>query len=168
MICNPWPCYNFAMADIPRAITWEAPEHRHNEKSSDWYWALGIVAIAAAAAVVVFGNTLFAVVILLGASTMIIVAHREPKMMEFAVTMRGIRVGSELLPYTTLESFYIDEENPNGPQLLVKSKRLFMPLIILPIPEEHTDDIDDLISSRLPEEHLEEPLSHRMLEFFGF
>jgi hypothetical protein len=156
------------MATVPRAVTWEAPEHRHNEKTGDWYWALGIIAIAAAAAVVVFGNTLFAVVILLGASTMIVVAHREPKMLNFAVMTRGIRAGNELYPYTTLESFYIDEDNPNGPQLLVKSQKLFMPLLVLPIPEEYVDDIDDLISSRLPEEHLEEPLAHRLLEFFGF
>ena len=147
---------------------WEAPEHHHEEKSGDWYWALGIIAIAAAAVAVIFSDVLFAVVILLAASTMIVVAHRKPKMMDFAVMTRGIRVGNELYPYSTLESYYIDEENLSGPQLLVKSQKLFMPLLILPIPEEHVDDIEDLISARLPEEHLEEPLAHKLMEFFGF
>ena len=44
---------------VVEGISWEAPEHRHTDKSSDWYWALGIIAIAAAAAALVFGNTLF-------------------------------------------------------------------------------------------------------------
>ena len=156
------------MADIARAITWEAPEHEHIEKGNDWFWALGIIAIAASAAAIIFGNTLFGVVILLGASTMVVFAHRKPKMMDFAVTSRGIKIGNELFPYSTLESFYIDEDNPGGPQLLAKSERLFMPLIIVPLPEEYVDDIDDLISSKIPEEHLEEPIAHKILEFFGF
>lgn len=156
------------MVNELRAITWEAPEHTHIEKSNDWYWALGIVAVAGAAAAVVFNDTLFALVILLGASTMVIVAMRKPKLMPFAVTTRGVRIGGELYPYSTLESFYIDEENNAGPQLIVKSHHLFTPLLILPIPEEYVDDIDDIISARLPEEHLEEPFSHKLLEFFGF
>ena len=36
----------YAVAEITRAITWEAPEHNHIEKTSDWYWALGIIAVA--------------------------------------------------------------------------------------------------------------------------
>ena len=156
------------MAETVRAVTWSAPEHHHIEKSSDWYWALGIIAVAGAVASILFGNTLFGIVILLGASTMVVFALREPKLMDFAVTVRGIRTGNELFPYSTLESFYIDEHDPRGPQLLIKSKRIFMPLIIVPIPEEYIDEIDFLLSPRLTEEHLEEPFSHRLLEFFGF
>ena len=33
---------------------------------------------------------------------------------------------------------------------------------------EDMDDIEDLIASRLPEEHLEEPFFTKVLEFFGF
>lgn len=161
-------CYNLCMVENVRAVSWEAPEHRHIEKTSDWYWALGIVAIAAAAASMIFSNVLFGVVILLGASTMVLVAHRHPKMVSFEVSVRGIRVDNDLYPFGTLDSFCIDEENPAGPQLIVKSKHLFTPLIILPIPEDLIDDIEDIIAPRLHDEHLEEPIAHRLLEFFGF
>ncbi len=154
--------------EVLRAVTWEAPEHRHIEKSADWYWALGIVAVAAAVASILFRNTLFGIVILLGASTMVVFSHRKPKMMSFGVSSRGILVGNDLYPFTTLESFFIDEDHPQGPQLLIKSKRLFMPLIILTLPEEFIDDIEDMVAPRIPEEHLEEPFAHRLLEFFGF
>lgn len=156
------------MAEVINAVTWEAPEHHHIEKGNDWFWALGLLAIAGAAGAFVFGNVLFGVVILLGAITMAIFALNDPRTIPFAVTARGVRIGTTLYPYTTLESYYIDEEHEHGPQLLVKSERTFMPLLILPIPEEYIDDIEDLVSSRLPEETLEEPLSNRILEFFGF
>ena len=65
-------------------------------------------------------------------------------------------------------SYYIDDDDPKGPQLLVKGERLIMPLIVIPLPEEEVDEIEDLIAMKLPEEHLEEPFFAKVLEFFGF
>jgi len=131
-----------------QAITWEAPEHHHIEKSSDWFWALGIIAVAGAATAIFLGNVLFGIVIVLGAAVMFI---------------------DELHPHASLESFYIDAEHEHGPHLLIRSQqKTFDSLLVIPIPEEYMEDIDELLGSRLPEEHLEEPLSHRVLEFFGF
>ena len=156
------------MNDETQAITWEAPEHRHIEKTSDWYWAVAIIAISASVVSIIFNNVLFGVVILLGASTMILFGHRRPKMMPFEVSTRGVRSGSDFFLFSSLESFTIDEDGPEGAQLIVKSKHYFMPLIIIPLPEEYLDEIGALLRAKLREEHLEEPLSHRLLEFFGF
>lgn len=156
------------MAEVVQAITWEAPAHTHIEKGSDWFWALGLLAVAGAVGAFIFGDILFGMVILLGATVMVVFTLHEPDLQFFAVTTRGIRVGEELYPYATLESYYIDEDNVQGPQLIVKSERMLMPLILMPIPEEYIDDIEDILQTRLPEEHLEEPLAHRLLEFFGF
>jgi len=71
-------------------------------------------------------------------------------------------------PYSTLESYCIDEEDPRGPQLLVKSERFVMPLIILPIPVDHIDDIESILEEKLEEEELEESLFVKILELFGF
>ncbi len=156
------------MAEEIRGITWEALEHHHDEKRSDWFWALGIVTVGAAIAMMMFDNTLFAILILLAGFVMGVLAMREPKVIAYAVTMRGIRIDEQLYPYSTLECFFIDEDNPLGPQLLIKSEKLFMPLLIMPIPEEYLDEIDDILSERLPEEELEEPLASKVFEFFGF
>ncbi len=150
------------------SVYWEAPEHNHIEKTNDWYWILGIIAIAGSVAMIIFNNVLFAIVIILGALTMIITGQRKPRVIEFEVSNRGIRIENDLYPFSTLESFYLDEENIPGPQLIVKSKKLFVPLLILPIPEEYMLEIEDIIAPRLHEEHLEEPFSHRLLEYFGF
>ena len=157
-----------ATEETTRAVTWEAPEHHHFEKTSDWFWALGIVALCGAIAAFFFGNFLFAILILVGGAAMALAAAKRPSIIPFLVGTRGIRVGDKLYPYSTLEAYFIDEENPNGPQLLLRSKRLYMPLIIMPIPEEYVHDIEDLLLSRLPEEELEEPLANKILEIFGF
>ena len=99
---------------------------------------------------------------------MVIVSHHKPKIIQFEVAERGIRIGNDLYPYATLESYFLDENNTLNPQLIIKSKKLFMMLLIIPIPEEHIYHIEDIVGSRLPEEHLVEPFSHRLLEYFGF
>jgi hypothetical protein len=156
------------MSEAKRSIYWEAPEHNHIEKTADWYWVLGILAIAASVASIIFDNTLFGILILLAAMTMFITGNKHPRVIPLEVSLRGIRIDTDLYPYATLESFYIDEENHTGPQLLVKSKKLFVPLLILPIPEEYVADIENIVASRIMEEHLEEPLSHKIMEFVGF
>jgi hypothetical protein len=156
------------MATAAPTISWEAFEHPHIEKKSDWYWALGIVALVGAGVSIFFGNILFALVIALSATLMGVVSSRQPSIVPYAITPRGMRIDDRLYPYATLASFCIDEESPAGPQLLLKSSGMLRPLLIIPLPEEAVEEIDTILAERLPEEHLEESLSHRLLEFLGF
>lgn len=156
------------MAVEARSVTWEAPTHYHTEKTSDWFWALGILALCGAAASFFFGNFLLTILIVIAAFIMGLIASREPDITQYAVTTRGLRVGDQLYPYSSLEAFYIDEDEPKGPQLLARSKHLFARLVVMPIPEEYIEEIERILEERLPEEHMEEPLGSKLLEIFGF
>lgn len=157
------------MAEVLKAVSWEAPEHRHIENSNDWFWALGIIALCGAVAAFFFGNFLFALLILLGAGVIALRAVKPPKIVSFMVGNKGVRVGERLFPYSTLESYRVDEDESDGPVLLLKAKGVHLPLLVLPIPEDHVDDIEILLQDRLPEEEdLKEPLGHKILEIFGF
>ncbi len=161
-------CYNFPMQPQLSSVEWEAPEHYHEDKRSDWYWALGILTLTAAVASFLLGNPLFGVLIILAGIVMALLASREPPIIPFAVTTRGIRVGDVLYPYSTLESYHIETEHSVEPLLIVKSERLFMPLIIIPLPGEYIDEVESIVRLRLRTEHLEEPFATKLLEFFGF
>lgn len=152
----------------PRAVSWEAPEHNHTEKGGDWFFAFTIIFIAIVLAAILLGNTLFALLMAVAGLTLAISVSKRPAVVPFAVTVRGIRVDDELFPFSTLEAYYIDEEGPRGPQLIVRSNRRFMPLLILPLPPDYIDDVEDILRDRLPEEHLEESLFIKVLEIFGF
>ncbi|OGG85600.1 hypothetical protein A2392_02395 [Candidatus Kaiserbacteria bacterium RIFOXYB1_FULL_46_14] len=154
--------------DRTHAIVWEAPEHRHFHKPSDWYWALGIIALCGAVAAFFFGNFMFAVLILVGAAVMALQSAKPPRIVPFMVGTRGVRAGNQLFTYGSLEAYHIDEEDALGTQLLLRSKRLYMPLIVIPIPDEYIHEIEDLLRERLKEEDLEEPLAHKLLEMVGF
>ena len=59
-------------------IEWEGREYDHNPKSADWYWVLGIIAVAGTVASILFGNYLFAALVVIAASAFALHASKEP------------------------------------------------------------------------------------------
>ena len=156
------------MDHAARAISWEAPEHHHVEKGNDWYLVLVIIVFALFIASIILGNVMFALLVAVAGGAFAVAATKPPKIIPFSVSVRGVRIGDRLHPYATLDAYNIDEEDPKGPQLLLRSRQRFMPLLVIPIPEEYIDDIEDLLKPRLDEEDLEEPVIMKILELFGF
>src|SRR3989338_6162006 len=70
-------CYHSPM---PRTalLEWEGREYDHNPKSTDWYWALGIIAVAGTVASVLFGNYLLALLIIIAAVALAFHAAKRP------------------------------------------------------------------------------------------
>lgn len=157
------------MTPLPKAIEWRGLEHSHSERSHDWFWAIGILAVGIAILSIYFGNMLLALVILLSAFASILHAHTEPKSVTFKIGRRGIQVGTTLYPYSSLDSFWVIDEEVND-RILFRSRKVFMPYLIVPFDSTKTDpeQIRDFLLDYLDEEELEEPLSQKILEFFGF
>jgi len=156
------------MEQSPRAITWEAPEHHYMEKGGDWYLAFAIIVFAVVVSAILFGNALFALLLCVSGLALAILAARKPSVIPFAVTVRGVRIDDELHPFSTLKSYHIDEDDPQGPQLLVLSDHRLLPILVIPIPEEYIDDIEDILKEKLEEAYLEETFFMKILEKFGF
>lgn len=152
-----------------KKIQWEALDYIKEENSSDWYWIVGIVAIGIALTSIYFSNILFAIVILLGVFTIFIQNH-EPKIEKYAISRRGVIIGNKLFPYSTLESFYvIDEDGWDRDRLLIKSNKLFAPLLILPLGEDVTpDEIREYLIEYLDEEEMEESAIEKIIVNLGF
>jgi hypothetical protein len=150
-----------------RSVSWEAPEHSHPDKGGDWYFALLVLTIAVVIAAVVFDNFLFAILAALSGASIAIAASQPPRIIEYAVSAKGVRVDTTFYTYNELQSYSIDDEDERGPQLLLLGKKAFMPMIVMPIPEEYIDEIESLLEVRLPEAFLEEPLLNRLLALVG-
>ncbi len=151
-----------------RSVAWEAPEHSHGDKGGDWYFALGIITVAVTVAAIIFGNFLFALLAGLSGASIAVSASQPARIVRYGVSVRGILIENTLHPFASLTAYCINEDDPRGPQLLALSDKAFAPMLILPIPEEYIDEIDDILSERIPEEVLEEPLFNKVLEILGF
>ncbi len=156
------------MEQTPRAITWEAPEHTFVEKGGDWYFAFTIIVLSLVISAFLFGNSLFALLLIVSGLALAVMSAKKPAVVPFGVSVRGVKINEENYPFAILKSYHIDEEDPRGPQLLVLTKRRFLPLLVLPIPVEYIDDIEGILREKIKDEVLEEPLFMKVLERFGF
>src|SRR5687768_5859029 len=105
-------------------IEWDSHEHAYSEKSSDWFWAVGIIAISAAVTAIIFNNILFAVVILVGSFALTMHAGKEPPVRHYRLTDKGVAIDNHLFPYANLDSFWV-EDDFHPPSILFKTKKFF-------------------------------------------
>ncbi len=156
--------------NLNSSIKWRAHEYFHQEKSNDWYWGLGIIAISSATISIILNNTLFAIVILLFAFVASMHAHRNPREIDFELTPRGIVIDHILYPYKTLESFSINEQHlmKPDPQILIKSKKKLMPFLHVPIEGVDHEDVRNYLLQYIKEDELRESILEKVLEYFGF
>ena len=149
-------------------IEWDAHEYEHKERSSDWFWAVGIVSISLAIASVIFGNIIFGILVLLSAFTLSLFASRPPSILHVTIDEKGITKGKVRYSYQTLQSFWIDTDHPHK-KITLRSEKLFMPLIIVPLSDEvDLDELHENLSRFLSEEFHTLPFIERILEYLGF
>ncbi|MBI2108956.1 MAG: hypothetical protein HYT93_02115 [Parcubacteria group bacterium] len=154
------------MEEEQKNITWKTLEHKHAHKDPDWFWGIGIIATSIAIISIIGGNPLFAVLIVIGAVTLFLHAIKIPQNIEVRVSADGILIHNALFSYEQLESFNV-ENNEHDSFIILKSKRILTPRIIVPLKAGLEKDARGVLLKYLKEEKLEVPISHRLLEFLG-
>lgn len=149
-------------------IEWDAHEYEHKERSSDWFWAVGIVSISLTITSVILGNIIFGILVLLSAFTLSLFASRPPSTLHVVINEKGITRGKVRYPFQTLQSFWIDTDHPHK-KIILRSEKLFMPLIIVPLGDEvDVEELHEKLSNFLSEEFHSLPFIERILEYLGF
>ena len=149
------------------SLRWSAYEHEHVERESDWFWALGVIAVCAALTSILFSNIFFAIVILLAAGVIALIARTPPELHEIEISERGIRIGDVLHRYDEILAFWVDQER-DEPHLLIDTTKVLSPNIIIPLTDVDPAVVRALLSEHAEERQMDEPLSHRVLEILGF
>lgn len=152
-----------------KTISWKALEHHHQVRSNEWFWAIGIIAVAGAVLAAYFGNIILAILITLAGFTSLLQGHSKPRVIEFRITRKGVAAGETMYPYSTLESFWVIDEEVDD-RIILKSRKVMMPFIILPFDSTTTDpdEIRDYLLEYLDEEEMQEPVMQKVMENLGF
>jgi len=135
-------------------FTWEGREYDYNPKSTDWYWALGIIAVALVLAFILFGNYLLALLVTIAAAALAVHAANEPPVHRFRLIEQGIVIGDELHPFESMVSFSVleDVEGELPPILSIKTESWLSPHLLIPLTGVDADMIYGYFLQHVDEE----------------
>jgi hypothetical protein len=151
-----------------KSFAWQTAEYVHTEKSNDWYWTVGIITAALVIVSIIFGNPLFAIVLAIGTFTLTIFASRHPNTISVQIDEKGLAIDKTLYPFPTLDSFYLDENHYHGPRLILKSKKVVMPLVSVPVKYHDLNELRAFLISHLKEQVFNQSVMQTLLERLGF
>jgi hypothetical protein len=149
---------------------WQGREYDHTPKSADWYWALGIVAVAAAIASLLFGNILFAIMIIVAAAAIALHAAKEPPIHTFQLVDTGLMIGDDLHAYEGMRSFTVleDIQNELPPLLSVKTTSWHSPHLVIPLEGVDADMVYAHFLHHVEEEDHPHTISDLVAAWLGF
>ena len=148
-------------------ISWTAPTHLYAEKNPDWFWAVGIITLALAAVCFIFGEIITGIFVIVAAAALVLHASRPPHVVRYEINDRGIALDETLYPFLSLDSFWIPhDETP--PKILIKSRKLLMPLMIIYIDEVNPEEVRMVLLKYIAETEHREPLLKHLMGWLGF
>ncbi len=149
-------------------LRWSAYEHEHIERGSDWYIALTITTVAIAIIAILFSDLLFALLIIIAAFVIALLSRTPPELAQFELSERGVRINGRLHRYHEIISFWVeDEHHTDRPLLLIDTTKFMAPNFIIPIEHIEPHVVRAYLKEHAKEVPMQEPVGHKILEFFG-
>ena len=156
------------MAQADLRLEWDAHEYEHKERTQDWFWAVGIITVSIAVASIIFGNIIFGIFIIVAAFSLSLYINKRPETLHMKIDTKGISRGNTYYPFETLHSYCIDIEHPHK-KIILRSKKVLMPLIVIPLGENiDSEKVKNIMTEYLPEEYQQLPFMENVLEYLGF
>jgi hypothetical protein len=140
-------------------MEWEAPEYAHYEKSVDWYWWTGLFSVVLLGIAIWQESFLFGVLVFVGWFTVILHASKHPRIINFAITDKGILVENRVYLWHELKSFWIFYNPPLNQEISLESQHSLMPYIKIPLSDKlNHEKVRDLVKKYLQEVEQQESL----------
>ncbi len=155
------------MPERDQELSWQVASHTTRERSNDWYWGLGGIAIAGIVLSIVFGNALLAIIIVLGAFSMGYLTIQAPREHTITAGPRGIAVDGTRYPWRGVRSFWVEHGNDN-PRLFVTMNGIIAPHISLYLADSaEADSVRKTLKRYVPEVEQGPQLGEQLSNMLG-
>jgi len=143
-------------------LSWEGRETEEMSKK----WQVGIIIfLVLSFSFFLWQKNYFGLILILVIAFLIFFLPKRKGKTYFAILQRGARIGKEVFSWGNLKSFWIFEEPT---EIYLKSKKSYLPSIVLPLPKNYFDRAREVLLNYLPEKETERNLFDVIARKIGF
>lgn len=147
---------NFVEDDLSKNIgeifhSWKAPEFELYEKSRNWYIAAGLFIFIMVIYAVFTNAPIMAITFILIGIVGYIYAQKDPRIVNFCITSKGVLADRQFYSYENIFSFWIFYEPNHTRVISLHTKASVLPFVHIPIEDEDPVKLRDLLMQNIPE-----------------
>jgi hypothetical protein len=155
--------------DAFQPVLWQAGEFDSGEKERGWHLALVLITVAVVALMILYDNYTAVVLFMILAMVIYIYSKKEPRILDFGVTERGVKVGDRVYVYSELISFWIFYDKKAGrSELSLRSRKALMPYIRIPLGDTNPATVHKALTRFMPEIKQRDSLTDAWARRVGF
>jgi len=160
---NPAPQENYSKNTL---FSWQAPEFETFEREKRWYLWVALILLAIIGYATYTNSPVMAITFILIGVVGYIYLNKEPRILDFQITHKGIIAGKDFYDFESIDSFWIFENSTQFDTLSLHIKNRLTPFIHIPSYEKDSPQIRSLLLEYIPEEKQEPTIADSLEKFF--
>ncbi|GEM_PF-2427631 len=146
--------------NTPEEISWQIEEPDHLPKNAEWFWALGILALALIVFSILLKNYLLIIIVALASLVIYVRKNKRRELIDFRLDNDGLHIDRKFYSYENFESFFIfpahiDLESGTTTlgerEVAFRFKKSLIPLLIVPFHNNDETSVRKIINKYLEE-----------------
>jgi hypothetical protein len=130
---------------------WNAPEFEVYEKSKRWYLFAGTFILAMVTYALYTNGPIMAITFILIGIVGYIYLQKDPRIITFTITTKGITADKEIYLYEDMHSFWIFYNPPHTKTISLHTKAAMLPFVHIPLRDEDPVKVRELLMKKVPE-----------------
>jgi len=133
-------------------LSWEVEDLAEEPRSTKFLFFLYLILFSLSIYGLVTNNLLLSILVILFGFSYFLLEKKPSQTVIFAITKEGVFVHDHVYPYDSLESFWIEYEPEGIKELSIRTTRLFLPYLRVPIQEVKPAKLRKTLIKFIPEE----------------
>jgi len=139
-------------------VNWRIEEPDLTPKTTEWFWAFGILAFALIVFSILLKNYLLTIILALAIFIIYSSKNKKPELINFRLDNDGLYIEHKFYPYDSFESFWLFPAQNEKRELALRHKRHLSPLLIVLFHNNDEPRIRRILNKYLPESEEKESL----------
>ena len=136
-------------------LEWRAPEFEIYEKSGRWYLASAALLTGLVIYALITNSPIMAITFILIGIVGYIHLQRNPEMLTFKITPRGIVAGKDLFAFENIKSFWIFYDPTHTKTISLHTNGSMLPYVHIPLGNEDPVEVREILLEFVEEIHQE-------------